>query len=196
MTLIRNRSRLLRLVGVMLLTAAVAMIPVSAAFADNSQQAGSGTLTAIFPPTPVEDLSASFNDDNTTGQVALSWEDPANNVNPLCYGPMFMVCLFSALGFIAYAPADLDAATEYVIERRQLEQNGRNGYPINGAHDWTEIARVGGTTASYTDAQLGTPSRTMDYRVKACNDQGCSGWSQTSVYIRYPWCAFQPNLCD
>ena len=204
MTITRNRNRLLRLAGVMLLTAALAIIPAGAAFAaDNSQSAASGSgasLTPLLPPTPVENFSGSFNDDNTRGQVRLNWEDPPNTVSPYCYGLTFIICLFAA--FSGYDTASIDAATEYAVERRQPEQQGTNGYPISGAHGWTEIARISGANGNapatgHTDLQNGTPTRTMDYRVKACNEQGCTGWSDTvSVYIRYPWCAAQPHLCD
>ena len=201
MTLIRNRNRLLRLAGVMLLTAALALIPAAAFAADGSQDGSATARSPLLPPTAVDNLAGSFNDDNTRGQVPLSWEDSQTAINPLCYGPTFFICLWAA--FFGYSAATIDAPTEYVVERRQLPQQGRtNGYPINGAHDWTEIARVSGANGAlpamgHTDPQTGTPSRTMDYRVKACNDMGCSGWSETvSVYIRYPWCASQPNLCD
>ena len=200
MTLIRSHSRLLLLAGVILMTAAVALMPAGAAFADSRD--GSQTPSALFAPTPPTNLSGSFTEGNAGSFVQLSWEDSAQTVNPLCYGAMFPICLASAFGFSDHTPASLDAPTEYVVERRQPRQQGRNGYYINGEHDWTRITTLSGTdgatpATAHRDAQYGRPSRSMEYRVKACNAQGCSDWSNTaSVYIRWSWCAANANLCD
>ena len=200
MTMIRNRSRLLRLAGVMLLTAAIAIIPAGAVFADSHDDAQ--TPSALFPPTPPVNLSGSFREENAGSFVQLNWEDPEQTVNPLCYGPMFIVCLLSGFGISDHSPASLDAPTEYVVERRQPRQQNSRGFYMNGEHDWTEIATLtgtnGGTPATaHRDSQWGAPSRTMEFRVKACNAQGCSDWSNAaSVYIRWSWCAANANLCD
>ena len=198
MTLIRNRSRLLRLAGVMLLTAAIAIIPVGSAFAD-SHDADS----AIFPPTKPIYLNGTFQEENAGSFVQLTWQDPEDTVNPLCYSVMFIACWLSGFGLSGHGPADaLDAPTEYVVERRQPRQQNTRGFYMNGEHDWTQIARLtatdGGTPAtSYRDAQFGAPSRTMEFRVKACNAQGCSDWTAAeSVYIRWSWCAANSHLCD
>ena len=204
MTLIRSRSRLLRLAGVMLLTAAIAVIPATAAFADShGGGAARASPSALMPPTPPTDLSGSFVEENAGSLVQLNWEDSAETINPLCYSAMFVVCLASGFGLSDLTPADLDAPTEYVVERRQPRQQNTRGFYMNGEHDWTEIATISGppgglpADTAYRDGQFGAPSRTMDYRVKACNAQGCSAWSDTvSVYIRWSWCAAQSHLCD
>ena len=203
MTLIRSRSRLLRLAGVMLLTAAIAVIPVGAAFADShGGGAAHASPSALMPPTPPDNLRAAFVEENAGSLVQLNWEDSETTINPLCYGAMFPICLASGFGLLpGVSPADLDAPTTYVVERRQPRQQNSRGFYMNGEHDWTEIATLSGPPGgapdtAYRDGQFGAPSRTMDYRVKACNAQGCSAWSTTSVYIRWSWCAAQSHLCD
>ena len=162
MTMIRNRNRLLRLAGVLLLTAALALIP-AAAFAADGSQSGSAR-TPLLPPTPVENLAGELTRNN---EVVLSWEDSADTINPLCYGPTFFICMWAA--FFGYSAAEVDAPAEYAVEIRQRYGGGNYG-------GWSEIGRV--SAATYTDSPYGGKwGRAYQYRVKACNSQGCSGWS-------------------
>ncbi len=171
MTMIRNRNRLLRLAGVVLLTAALALIPAAAAFASDGSQAAGSARTPLLPPTPVEDFAGSRTADN---EAALSWEDSASAINPLCYGPTFYICMWAA--FFGYSAADIDAPTRYAVERRLINSRGTAGA-------WSRIAAVSGANgaapaAAYTDNPSGgSQGRTFEYRVKACNSQGCSAWS-------------------
>ena len=181
MTMIRNRNRLLRLAGVVLLTAALALIPAAAFAADGSQAAGSATArTPLLPPTPVEDFAGSRTADN---EVALSWQDSADTINPLCYGPTFYICMWAA--FFGYSAADIDAPSRYTVERRLINSRGTAGA-------WSQIAAVSGANgnppaAAYTDNPGGgSQGRTFEYRVKACNSQGCSAWSSNASVTVMP----------
>ena len=201
MTAILNRNRLLRLAGVLLLTAAIAIIPVGAAFADS--RGGAQTDSAVFPPMTPINLNGTFREENAGNFVQLNWQDPEDTVNPQCYTAPVIACWLGGFGLSGHGPADyLDAPTEYVVERRQPRQQNGRGFYMDGQHDWTEIATLTGTdggapATSYRDSQWGAPSRTMEFRVKACNAHGCSGWTDAeSVYIRWAWCAANANLCD
>ena len=166
MTAIRNRNRLLRLAGVLLLTAALALIPAAAFAADGSQTGSIADRTPLLPPTPVENLAGDLTSNN---EVVLRWEDTADTINPLCYGPTFFICMWAA--FFGYSAAETDAPAEYAVEIRQTYRGGNYG-------GWSEIARVSAATATYTDSPYGGRwGRTYQYRVKACNVQGCSAWS-------------------
>ena len=190
MTITRNRNRLLRLAGVMLLTAALAIIPAGAAFAADSSQtdSGSGTFrTPLLPPTPVENFSGEL---TRNGESALEWEDSADTVSPYCFGPALVICMFAA--FYGYSAADIDAPTEYAIERRSVGFRGTS----RGA--WAEVARVSGTppAAAHSDnpGSGGKWGRSVEYRVKACNNQGCSGWSDNvSVWVRPGFTSTNPD---
>ena len=180
MTTIRNRNRLLRLAGVLLLTAALALIPI-AVFAADGSQAASASRTPLLPPTPVENLAGDLTRNN---EVVLSWEDSADTLNPLCYGPTFFICLWAS--FFGYSAAEMDAPAEYAVERRQRYGNGNYGA-------WSEIGRA--SAAAYTDRPDGGRwGRTYQYRVKACNSQGCSAWSSNlSRWVRATDSAPRPD---
>ena len=181
MTTIRNRNRLLRLAGVLLLTAALALIPVAAFAADGSQSGSIAARTPLLPPTPVKNLAGELTRNN---EVVLSWQDSADTINPLCYGPTFFICMWAA--FFGYSAAETDAPAEYAVERRQT-------YARGGAGAWSEIGRV--SAMSYTDRPDGGRwGRTYQYRVKACNAQGCSAWSSNlSRWVRATYTPPRPD---
>ena len=187
MTMIRNRNRLLRLAGVLLLTAALALIP-AAAFAADGSQSGSAARTPLLPPTPVENLAGDLTRNN---EVVLSWEDSADTINPLCYGPTLFICMWAA--FFGYSAADIDAPAQYAVERRPITGRGSAGA-------WSEIARINGANGNapamgYRESPDGGRwGRTYEYRVKACNNQGCSGWSSNlSRWVRAGYSASRPD---
>ena len=197
MNAMRNsKNRLLRLTGVIVLTLALAAIPAGAAFAaDNSQAGLIPTVTtpgALFPPTAPENLTGAWYDDGTSlrGEVRLAWEDSTDNINPACYA-LFMICWMWS--FSGQPLSAIDAPDEYVVEHRPLVHVDRNSYSVTYYGSWRQMATVeaDGDTGSWVDEDiLGMPPRTYQYRVKACNDDGCSGWSNTrSVDITYTWCA-------
>ncbi len=193
--ILNRKNRLLRLMGVIVLTLALAAIPAGAAFAaDNSQAGLIPTVTtpgALFPPTAPENLTGVWHDDGESlrGEVRLAWEDSTDNINPACYA-LFMICWMWSFSNPISA---IDAPTEYVVEHRPKVTLGRGGHSVTYHGRWRKVATVAaeGDTGSWVDEDiLGMPPRTYDYRVKACNDDGCSGWSSTrSVRITYTWCA-------
>ena len=193
--ILNRKTRLLRLAGVVVLTLALAAIPAGAAFAaDNSQAGLIPTVTtpgALFPPTAPENLTGVWHDDGDSlrGEVRLAWEDSTDNINPACYA-LFMICWMWSFSNPISA---IDAPTEYVVEHRPKVRVDRNGYFVTYHGRWRKVATVAaeGDTGSWVDEDiLGMPPRDYDYRVKACNDDGCSGWSNTrTVRITYTWCA-------
>ena len=193
--ILNSKNRLLRLTGVIVLTLALAAIPAGAAFAADNSQAGLippiATPGALFPPTAPENLTGAWHDDGDSlrGEVRLAWEDSTDNINPACYA-LIMLCWWASIGS---SWAAIDAPTEYVVDHRPLVHVDRGGHAVTYYGRWRQMATVAasGETGSWVDEDiLGMPPRTYDYRVKACNDDGCSGWSNTrSVKITYTWCA-------
>ena len=127
--------------------------------------------TAPAAPT---NLRGYYSDTDRTGwrhanySTYLDWDDGTS-------GRTFCITLLS--GMRCVFRADAGQATYYVLERQQPAQRQDNGYPIIGQHDWTRIADP--TGLQHNDTPFFSPPRNMEYRVKACNTHGCSGWSNT-----------------
>ena len=72
---------------------------------------------------------------------------------------------------------DTGLATSYVIQSRKLATYDIDGTLIPGT-SWSDLATVRGNppAASWS----GSTNVGYQYRVKACNNYGCSGWSPTA----------------
>ena len=131
------------------------------------------TWPAAAPATPLN-LRGYYSDTDRTGwrhanySTYLDWDDGTS-------GTTFCLTLLGGMRCV-FRPNE-GQATYYALERRQPAQRQDNGYPIIGQHDWTRIADP--TGLQHNDTPFFSPPRNMDYRVKACNSYGCSGWSNT-----------------
>ena len=170
--------------GIALLAAAFVIAPNASAPAQAQAGAAAATIvwnTGAVPAKPTN-LRGYYSDVRRDGwrihdyRAFLDWNEGPRTGN--------VFCLTLLGGMRCFYRANEGQATSYVIQTRQLEQQNHRGYPIQGEHDWKDIARVSGT--SHDDSPFGTPPRNLDYRVKACNDNGCSGWSNT-LTLRIAW---------
>lgn len=170
-----------------LLAAALALAPRYALAQDGS--GGQGLMnflvyTEFIKPEKPAGLRGEYTDlqDDTRFRYAhyyakLNWtpNTPSSEDDVMC---VFVVCW--------RYNAD---PTHYVVQRQQPDgQRHENGYPLAGAHGWTQIGEVRGSPPGgvYRDQQRGAPARNMEYRIQACNDIGCSAWSD-AVSIRVVW---------
>ena len=201
MTAILNRSRLWRLAGVLALTVALAAIPVGAVSAADNSQGATISLEPTLRPLPVTHARNRYRYvQDGQSEVVINWDDPSDRTNPLCYGMSGVCFAYAFAGYwaafinpsVTFSMGDIDAARYYVVENRQRPRASVNNKQISGWHDWQEIGRVSADRDELSfevrSAEDPTPVRVSDYRVKACNNVGCSAWSYTYATIKYPWC--------
>ena len=73
---------------------------------------------------------------------------------------------------------DTGLATSYVLQSRKLATYDTDGTLIPGT-SWAELAVVRGNPPA--TSWSGTTQIGYEYRVKACNNRGCSAWSPTAA---------------
>ena len=191
-----NRTPALwRLAGAALLVAALFAIATSAARADgaaneDSAQSLSPLLHAFSAPVaaPAAPPNLSGAHANPPGRAAayidLEWDAPTT-VSWAC----ILILPFCFLS----DSADANLIDSYVVERIEPRRAQSSGsiYATAPQPQWTRIATVSKTSTAaaateYRDANPGSgdsqtgASRTLQYRVKACNSIGCGAWSETA----------------
>lgn len=108
--------------------------------------------------------------------------DAANNTSAL--GATVSVTTFAAVGAAPAAPTNLTATVlgNNVSLRWSDNSNDENVFRVfKRSHDWLVLANLNPDSASFAD--VGSPAGVYEYRVEACNSNGCASSNSVSVTV-------------